>query len=132
MAEPDHTEPTPKRDKTFEELDKLASEGNLTPDDLQLEIKRYTKAYQEEFEEAEAASNDLSKTAENLETFWKQNAVLAAGQIVYLAHNAESETVRANMLRFIVERAEEDSTRDGDPMAKILERLTSSAKAGTS
>lgn len=107
--------------KNFEELDKQADSGNLTRQSLQDELNRYAAAYREEFELASKA--DPENVEEYTRDFFKQNIHQAAAQIVWLASNAESESVRGNMSKYVIEQATKDAEDAGDPVRALLKKL---------
>ena len=106
---------------SFEDLDKLAESGDLTRETLQEELQRYTKAYQQEFETS--TKIDPDNVGEYTTDFFRKNVHQAAAQIVWLAANAESESVRGNMAKYVIEKATADSDREGNPIAALLKKL---------
>lgn len=85
------------------------------------ELHAYREAIEQEYQTKVAnAPDDVDALTRD---FFKKNAVAAAAQIVYLSQNAESETVRGSMSKYVIEKAVEDADKDGDPIRKLLEGL---------
>lgn len=102
---------------SYEELD---SDPQLTEKSLQEKLNAYRKAHEQEFKLAASAEEEVIKATED---FFKKQTPDAAAQIVWLAHNAESETVQANMCKFIIQMGTQDAKRDGDPIKELLADL---------
>jgi len=100
-------------DKDFDEL--MADE-DLTPEKLQAKLNDYHAAFEQEFTVAVEKSPD--NVIEYTTDFFKKNVAMAAAQIVWLAGNAESETV-----------AGKDAKGDGDPFKKLFAELQANGKS---
>lgn len=98
------------------------AEDELTPESLQEQLNSYHKAIAEEFETKTSAVPE--KLEEYTSDYFKQNVHFAARQIVWLSANAESETVRANCSKFVIQQAFADSEKDGDPIRDLMNELT--------
>jgi hypothetical protein len=110
----------------FDELMRQADEGELTPEKVQEKLNNYHAAFEQEF--AEAAEKSPDNIIEYTQDFFKKNVAMAAAQIANLCGNAESETVRANCSKFIIEQASKDATGDGDPFKKLFAELQANKK----
>ena len=111
-------------DKDFDEL--MADE-DLTPEKLQAKLNDYHAAFEQEFTVAVEKSPD--NVIEYTTDFFKKNVAMAAAQIVWLVGNAESETVRANCSKYVIEQAGKDATGDGDPFKKLFAELQANGKS---
>jgi hypothetical protein len=105
----------------YQELDKLADNGELTQETLQAKLNAYHEAYKQEFLEKTATSPE--NVEEYTRDFFKQNIHMAAAQIVWLAGNAESESVKLRASQLIVSEALVDDRASGDPIKNIIEGL---------
>lgn len=107
----------------------LSNDPDLNAETLQKELAKYRKAYAEEYETA------MEQTPENApeytQKFFRQNLPEAAAQIVWLAHNADSESVRLSALKLIVSQAILDATSEGDPVKDLLKQLSEKKKSPT-
>lgn len=106
---------------SFEQLDKLADEGKLTEDMLQIKLQEYQTAIQQEFESK--AVDTPENVEEHLTEFFRKSAPSAASQIASLAMNAESESVRLSANKLIIQYAILEADRDGDPIKDLLKNL---------
>lgn len=111
---PDNTENPPS--------DKLDATG--THDEaLQAELQSYAAALRSEFQEAQAKETapDVEKHTRD---FFKKNVQDAALQVVWLAHNSDSDSIRLRASQFIIKEAFEEGTREGDPIKQLMNELT--------
>lgn len=124
MIEPDSPEPANQPEsepKGFDELDKMADSGELTAQSLQQELAKYRQAYEEEFE---AQSKIAPENCEqHLTDFFKKNLPELACQVIWLAHNAQSESVRLSAIKFGIGQALADAQHDGDPIKDLISKL---------
>lgn len=103
----------------FDEL----NEKDLTEETLQDELNKYRRAYQEEFENA-VANDTPDNIEEYTREFFKKNITTAAAQIVFLAGNGETDSIKLRASKMIVDLALADSAADGDPIKEFLKGLT--------
>lgn len=113
-----------------DEFDELNNDPELTQESLQEKLNSYAAAFRQEFEEK-------SKVApENVEAytkdFFKANIHSAAAQIVWLSNNADSESVRLQASKLVVQEALTDARADGDPIKDLLESLGKNKKSESS
>jgi hypothetical protein len=105
----------------MDEFDELNNDPELTQEKLQEKLNSYAEALRSEFEEANKES------PENVETytrdFFKKNIAMAAAQIVWLAGNSTSDSVRLRASQIVVSEALQDARADGDPIKDILAEL---------
>ena len=106
----------------------MMNDDELTQESLQSKLNEYHKAFAEEFEEKTKAAPE--NVEEYTRDFFKENIHMAAAQIVWLAGNAESESIRLNASKTIVTEALADASADGDPIKDIINGLK--AKKATS
>lgn len=97
----------------------------LSDAELQKELAEYKKALEQEFE---LAKDPNDRASENVEMytrdFFKKNLAHAAASIVWLSSNSNSDSVRANCCKFIIQEAIADARADGDPIRDLLRELT--------
>lgn len=110
------------------EVDPQESTDPLTEASLQQHLNKYRQALESEY------VVEVEKTPENVAelttAFFKNNAAHAAAQIAWLAMNADSESVKLNAAKFIIQSANADAEADGDPIKDLLKQLTNNdAKA---
>lgn len=113
----------PDNDNEFEELMK---DESLTEESLNDRLNSYAKAFREEFEEKSQA--DPSNVEAYTRDFFRKNVHSAAAQIVHLANNAFSESVKLRAAELVVKEARLTSDEQGDPVKEILQQLTSKKK----
>lgn len=103
---------------------------NLDEETLQRKLHEYHAALRSEFEATNVAELAEPEKAE-VETreFFKKNVPHAAAQIAWLAQNADSETVKLNASKYVIEKAFKDSEADGDPVTALLKELTAEKSA---
>lgn len=94
----------------------------LTPERLQETLNNYAEAFRQEFETSTAASPE--NVEEYTRDFFKRNIHSAAAQIVWLANNAASESVKLKACTTIVHEALAASSVPEDPMKQLLQELT--------
>lgn len=100
---------------------RLTSDPNLTEEKLKEEMSRYEQALEQEMNVK--AESDPENIEEYTSNFFRGNAHFAAAQIVWLAMNAESETVRGNMSKYILDTAYKVEKENQDPIANIIAGL---------
>jgi hypothetical protein len=122
--------PQDPANEDFHELMDKAESGELTQEGLQEKLNAYHKALSEEF--AVKAKAAPENTEEYTREFFKDNVHLAAAQIVWLAGNAESESVKLNACKTIVTEALADARADGDPIKDIINGLKAKKAAPNS
>lgn len=99
------------------------------PDDAQLqkELQDYARAIRQEFAETNQLSGLGDGPESNVEkytrSFFKNNLADAVAQIVWLACNATSDSVRLRASQIIVKEALEDCRTDGDPIKELFAML---------
>ena len=103
------------------EFEELMKDDSLTQESLNEKLQQYRAAVEQEFESS--VKSDPDNLTEHMHEFFKNNTAQAAAQIVWLAHNAESESVRKDLLKYIVDRGLEDAKKDGDPIMEALGKL---------
>ena len=104
---------------------------DMTPDEInqlteaaaQKALNDYHDAIQKEFSVASAAATTSDKVTEYARDFFKNNLPTAAAQIMWLVVNAESESIKLNASKYVVDRALEDAKVDKDPVKQLLEGL---------
>lgn len=99
----------------------------LTEESLQQKLQKYHQAFEQEFNESVKSEPD--KVTEQTLDYFKKEVPSAAAQIVWLAHNAESESVRKDCLKFVIQQGLSDARKDGDPIKKLMEELASPSKS---
>jgi hypothetical protein len=96
---------------------------------LQAELKKYQAAIKQEYENAVASgAGDQSQLEEYTQEYFKKNINMAAAQIAWLAQNAESESVRMNASKYVIERALAQSAKDADPIKALLTEISNLPK----
>jgi len=123
MPEKPENELNPDKD-----FSKLMQDKELTPEKVQAKLNEYHAAFEQEFTTAVEKSPD--NVIEYTTDFFKKNVAMAAAQIVWLVGNAESETVRANCSKYVIEQAGKDATSDGDPFKKLFAQLQAKKEPG--
>ena len=108
-------------DTHSEEFERLYNDPELNREKLQDEMTRYAKALAEEYELKSNVSPD--NIEEYTEEFFRKNCHMAAAQIVWLAGNAESESVRGNMAKYILEAGMRNDDKNRDPVKDIIAGL---------
>jgi len=98
-------------------------EPNVTDESLQAELHSYAAALRAEFEESQQAGTQAHVEAATRD-FFKRNVQDAALQIVWLAHNSDSDSIRLKASTFIIKEAFDESTREGDPIRELMRELT--------
>lgn len=97
-------------------------ENEVTSENVHQYLNEYAAAMRSEFEDKTKATPD------NVEAyttdFFKSNIHAAAAQIVFLATNSDSDSVKLRASQFIIERALTDGRADGDPIKDLLKKLT--------
>jgi hypothetical protein len=94
------------------------AESTLSDNEIQKAFNEYNAALEEEYQEKiEAEPEDVQELTRD---FFKKQVVQAATQIVWIAHNSESDSVRLNACKLILAQAFEDAKQDGDPVRALL------------
>ena len=101
----------------------------LTEEEMRARLANYAKAIQEEYETQRAATPE-DEVVTSTKEFFRNHIGEAAAQIVYLANNAASETVRLNASKYVIEEANAKSdTGRGSEIDNLLEKLTKNTSA---
>src|SRR5665213_3571418 len=108
---------------SFEELSALADEGKLTRESLQGQLDAHSRALREEFELSTKETPETDNLEKFTKDFFKSHLHSAAAQIVHLANNADSETVRLSSSKYIIEAALVQNEEDANPLAALLKDL---------
>jgi 2-keto-4-pentenoate hydratase len=103
------------------EFDELNNDPELTQEKLQEKLNSYAEALRSEFEESTKESPE--NVEEYTRDFFKKNIHHAAAQIVWLAANSTSDSVRLRASQIVVSEALTDARADGDPIKDILAEL---------
>lgn len=96
----------------------------LTQDLLQSKLAEYQRAYQQEYESGitETTSDDDVKSI--TQDFFRRNVPIAAAQIVWLASNSSSDSVRGSMSKYVIQMAFDEEKDSGDPIKNLLRELS--------
>lgn len=111
-------------DRLFDELN---NDDSLTEEKLQQKLNEYHEAFRQEFETA-VENNGPENVEEYAQDFFKKHVPMAAAQITFLAGNSDSDTVRANCSKYIIEAAFANAVAAGDPIKDLLSKLTKNDK----
>lgn len=99
-------------------------EQDWTPDELEKHLQKYHAAIASEFEAETAAVNGTKELEAAIRDFYKKETTSAAAQIVWLANNASSESVRFAACRHVIAEGLAAARADGEsPMEKLLREL---------
>lgn len=98
-----------------------------SPESLEAKLHAYHEAIQAEFKLVEAAHEDNAEDAAI--DFAKKNLPNNLAQVQWLACNSTSDAVRANCAKYMITLAREDANNEGDPIKKLLKKLTAPAPA---
>src|SRR5262252_1928629 len=113
--------PTPKKDNVSSE----SQEPAVSDESLMAELNAYAEALRQEF--AESQAHDTPADVEtHTRDFFKKNVQDAALQVVWLAHNSDSDSVRLRASQFIIKEAFDEAVREGDPIKDLMRELTKS------
>jgi len=125
---PDHQE-QPQESQGNKKSDDYSMDDfeGLSEPQTEAKLQAYRQAIEEEYETS--LDSDPENVEEYTRDFFKKNIHMAAAQVVHLAGTAESETVRLNASKYIVEAALADSRADGDPIRDLMNKLTKPEKA---
>lgn len=116
----------PNSENYVDDYERLRNDPELTTEMIKEELSRYEKALEEEMMvKAEAEPENIERHTSH---FFKENAHFAAAQVVWLAMHAESETVRGNMSKYILDTAYKVEKENQDPIANIIEGLQKNDK----
>lgn len=115
----------------FDELAAQAENGQLSQETLQQRLNEYSDALRKEFEAQTKESPE--NVEEYTRDFFRRNVHSMAAQIVWLANNAESESVQLSACKFGVQLAIDEARGEGDPIKELLKSLAKNdSKAVTS
>lgn len=109
--------------RSFEEM---ANDPEFTDEDAKRELLEYSKALRQEFEDKQYAEPE--NVAQHTQDYFKANSPHAIAQIVWLSINAESETVRMNASKYIIDHAIKKEDADKDPVSALLRKLAGNDK----
>ena len=123
---PSSPKSTQQSDKS-DQSDKLSKLGT-SDENLQAELNSYAAALRQEFQESQAR-NTVPDVERHTRDFFKRNVQDAALQVVWLAHNSDSDSIRLKACTFIIKEAFDASTHDGDPIVQLMRELTAPAKS---
>src|SRR5215469_6766046 len=98
----------------------------ITDESLQAELQSYAAALRAEFATAQASST-TPDVERHTRDFFKKNVQDAALQVVWLAHNSDSDSIRLKACTFIIKEAFEAGVKDGDPIKDLMRDLMGSA-----
>lgn len=90
------------------------------------ELRLYTKALREEYEERVAETPD--NVEEHTSEFFKASVPYAAAQIVWLSQNADSESVKLNASKMVLTMALKEEQDAKNPLADLLRGLKANDK----
>lgn len=107
-------------------FDEMASDPEFTDEDVKRELASFAEALRQEFEEKQHAQPE--NVAQHTQEYFKANSPHAIAQIVWLSIHAESETVRMNASKYIVEKAISKEEADKDPVSALLRKLAGNDK----
>lgn len=103
------------------------AQDDLSAAELQKQLNDYAAAIRSEFE---AATKEAPENAEEAaKDYFRKNLSQALAQVVWLASNADSETVRLNASKFIINEALDEAKGDGDPIKQLLKELSLTAES---
>ena len=113
----------PENEETpsFDELMQKADKGNLSNNDMEKILQDYSRAVREEFEMATAKNPDNAEEAAR--DFARKHQGESLAQIHWLSINADSESVKLNASKYLVQLAISESNADGDPIKQIMHQL---------
>jgi len=94
----------------------------ITDESLQAELQSYAAALRAEFATAQS-THSTPDVEKHTRDFFKKNVQDAALQIVWLAHNSDSDSIRLKASTFIIKEAFDSSRADGDPIAELMREL---------
>jgi len=94
----------------------------ITDESLQKELQSYAAALRAEFQTAQQ-SNSTPDVEKHTRDFFKRNVQDAALQVVWLAHNSDSDSIRLKACTFIIKEAFEAGVKDGDPIMDLMREL---------
>lgn len=104
----------------------MANDPEFTDEDAKRELLLYSQALRQEFEDKQHAEPE--NVAQHTQDYFKANSPHAIAQIVWLSLNAESETVRLNASKFIIDHAIKKEDADKDPVSALLRSLAGNDK----
>lgn len=89
---------------------------------MQDDLSAYRKSLEQEFDAA--ANIDLDTIRSTTAAKLLAAVPKAVEHILYLAEHAEKDTTQLAACKFIIDRAFNEKTGDGDALTKLLEELT--------
>jgi len=99
---------------------------DVTDESIQAELHAYAAALRAEFQMAQE-QNTEPDVEKHTRDFFKKNVQDAALQVVWLAHNSDSDSIRLKACTFIIKEAFEAGVKDGDPIKDLMRELTGQA-----
>lgn len=93
----------------------------------QEELRKYQRAMQEEYA-TNSKTGDGRDIQSKVEELYKNHAIRAANDIIWLAFNSTSDSVRLNALKFIYAEADKAALKEGDVFSKLLEKMKGDKK----
>jgi hypothetical protein len=128
MADEPHTHvPDPDAETPPTPQTPVSPDDSLTEEMAQSALKEYAAALREEFAEAQAKEaeekrrpQDVEKAARDL---FRTHAEEAALQIVWLAQNSDSESIRLRASTTVLKEAFEEGRFEGDPIRDLINGL---------
>lgn len=108
------------------EIEHLDPTQPLPEDTAQRMLNNYSEALRSEFEMSIAVEPD--NVPEYTHKFFREHVSIAAAQIVHLAVNAESDTVKFSASKFIVNAGMAEAMLEGDPIKDLLKQLQGNDK----
>jgi len=131
MSDQPETEPVPEKSDKQQESEKNQQAANpeqpsVTDESIQAELHAYAAALRAEFQMAQE-QNTEPDVEKHTRDFFKKNVQDAALQVVWLAHNSDSDSIRLKACTFIIKEAFEAGVKDGDPIKDLMRDLMGSA-----
>ena len=95
----------------------------VTDESLMAELNAYAEALRQEFAESQSRQEqpDVEKHTRD---FFKKNIQDAALQVVWLAHNSDSDSVRLRACQIIIKEAFDQAQQQGDPLKELMLELS--------
>jgi hypothetical protein len=112
----------------FDKLKKKADAGELNEASLQAELNRYSQALKQEWEDNQRPEDTSSDAEQQARDYFKKHVPFAAAQVVWLAGNSDSDTVRLNASKHIIALGITSGAKDGDPLKELLNELSKNDK----
>lgn len=99
------------------------TEEQLAEQTLQRELENYRRALESEYAASQVPGAETNLVAK-VQDLYKDNAVKAAHDIIWLANNSTSDSVRFSALKHITTEAFKHAIADNDPYKQLLDQLT--------